>query len=88
MCQAYEAERNFIFAIERREGLRVLESQGYNEALRGMPVAGNPEYVTYMRREEQETHYWYGPRIKAWRDGWHRGSMERGLKAMEVANGS
>jgi hypothetical protein len=70
MCQAYEAERNYIVAGEREQ-----RKKGYEAQKRGEPRTANPNYSHSMDGKYFAHDYDYN----AWHNGWGTAAAGREL---------
>lgn len=63
MCQASEAERNFILAGERYERHKSYRQNGERDFTRGVPLTAHPWVGMYMGPWEKDLLYY-------WERGW------------------
>lgn len=55
MCQAYEGERNYLFAKEKR-----VREKGYNAFKEGVPREANPERDHENPEYSHKRQWWFG----------------------------
>lgn len=70
MCQAYEAEANFLRWMERRDRIRQARIQGAEDQRRGVPKDANPNKPSWLTWEAARAHHFDGPLLAAWEEGW------------------